>query len=343
LILSLALFFLSITTANVFFWPRVGRRKAVGSLAILIPARNEEANLLDCLASATAQQAEEILVYDDHSTDGTAAIVRSCGDRRVTLIEPSALPPGWFGKSFACSQLAAAANSEWLLFLDADARLEPDACARMIAEAQSRRLTLLSCWPAFETRTFWEALLMPMLNWVVFSIFPGPLSLFRGDRSLALAHGACLMVRGDVYRKLGGHAAVRNEIFEDTRIAQLWRERGERSLGLDGQEVVRVRMYNGLPEIWRGFQKNFYRAFRRQYNFWIFLALHFTVFVLPFFLLDWRACCAVLLARALLLLRFRQALWSVALHPFSELFLIALGISAWRKRANVAWKGRQYA
>jgi glycosyltransferase involved in cell wall biosynthesis len=343
LILSLALFFLTITAANVFFWPRVTRRKAEGGLAVLIPARNEEANLLDCLASVIQQQAAEILVYDDHSTDGTAAIVRSCGDPRVRLIAPEPLPAGWFGKSYACSQLAGAATSEWLLFLDADARLEPDACARMVAEAQSRRLTLLSCWPAFETGTFWEALLMPMLNWVVFSIFPGPLSLFRRDRSLALAHGACLMVRRDIYEKLGGHGAVRNEIFEDTRLAQLWRERGERSLGLDGQEIVRVRMYNGLPEIWRGFQKNFYRAFRHQYNFWIFLALHFTVFVLPFFVFDWRACCAVLLARALLLLRFRQALWSVALHPFAELFLIALGLTSWLNRASVAWKGRQYA
>jgi glycosyltransferase involved in cell wall biosynthesis len=343
LILALALFFLTITAANVFFWPRVTGKKADGRVAILIPARNEEANLLDCLASAINQQAAEILVYDDHSTDGTAAIVRSCSDRRIRLIPTKPLPPGWFGKSFACSQLAEAARSEWLLFLDADARLEPDACGRMIAEAQARGLTLLSCWPAFETGTFWEALLMPMLNWVVFSVFPGPLSLFRRDRSLALAHGACLMVRRDIYEKLGGHEAVRNEIFEDTRLAQLWRERGERSLGLDGQEIVRVRMYNGLGEIWRGFQKNFYRAFRHQANFWIFLALHFAVFVLPFILFDWRACCAVLLARALLLLRFRQALWTVVLHPFAELFLIALGVSAWWHRASVSWKGRRYA
>jgi chlorobactene glucosyltransferase len=343
LIFSLALFFLIITTANVLFWPRVTRRKCVGPLSILIPARNEEANLPCCLASLEGQQANEILVYDDHSADATASLVTSWSDPRVRLIRSSPLPAGWYGKSFACAQLAAAASSKWLLFLDADARLAPDACARMLAEVESRRLTLLSCWPGFETCTFWEALLMPMLSWVVFSIFPGPLSLFRGDRSLALAHGACIMVRRDVYERLGGHSAVRNEIFEDTRLAQLWRERGERSLGLDGQDVVRVRMYTGLSEIWRGFQKNFYLAFRHQLNFWIFLALHFAVFVLPFFLLDWRACCAVLLARALLLIRFRQALWSVALHPFSELFLIALGIAAWLNRGRVTWKGRQYA
>ncbi len=343
MILALALFFLAIVSANVFFWPRVGRRPGNADVSILIPARNEETNIPECLASLCTELAAEILVYDDHSTDGTAAIVKASSDPRVRLVHPSPLPSGWFGKSFACSRLAAEATSAWLLFLDADARLTHDACARMVEEAQRRRLTLLSCWPAFEMDTFWEQMLMPMLSWVVFSIFPGPMSLFRGDRSLALAHGACIMVRRDVYERLGGHGAVRNEVFEDTRLAQLWRERGERSLGLDGQDIVRVRMYANLSEIWNGFKKNFFLAFRREHNFWIFLALHFCVFVLPFILLDWRACCAVLLARALLLLRFRQPLWSAAFHPFCELFLIALGIAAWRNRRNVVWKGRQYA
>jgi chlorobactene glucosyltransferase len=343
LIFGLALFFLAITAANVLFWPRVTRRTTVGQLSILIPARNEEGNLPDCLASLATQQADEILVYDDHSTDSTSTLVRSSRDKRVRVIETSALPEGRYGKSFACAQLAMAASSHWLLFLDADARLTPNACARMMAEAENRDLTLLSCWPAFVTGSFWEVLLMPMLSWVVFSIFPGPLSLFRADRSLALAHGACILVRRDVYERLGGHSAVRNEIFEDTRLAQLWRERGERSLGLDGQDIVRVRMYTSLAEIWSGFQKNFYLAFRHQFSFWIFLALHFMVFVLPFLLLDWRACCAVLVARALLLIRFRHALWSIVLHPFAELFLIALAITSWWNRRRVVWKGRQYA
>ena len=343
MIVAAALFFLAVTAANVFFWPRVTRRKAAGRLSILIPARNEESNLPACLASLSGQQADEILIYDDHSTDATANIVTSSTDPRVRLIPSIPLPTGWYGKSFACSQLAATATTEWLLFIDADARLLPDACARMLAEAERRRLTLLSCWPGFDGGTFWEAVLMPMLSWVVLSIFPGPLSLFRDDPSLALAHGACILVCRDIYKKLGGHSAVRNEIFEDTRLAQLWRQHGERSLCLDGQNIVRVRMYNGLSEIWRGFQKNFFLAFRHEYNFWLFLALHFTVFVLPFILLDWRACCAILLARAMLCLRFRQALWSVAFHPFSEIFLIALGIAAWRNRGKVSWKGRQYA
>jgi chlorobactene glucosyltransferase len=343
LIFGLSLFFLAIASANAIFWPAVGRRTVNAGLSILIPARNEEANLPGCLASLAGQLASEILVYDDHSTDGTAAVVHAAGDARVRLIPPSPLSAGWFGKSFACSQLAAAATSPWLLFIDADVCLEPAACARMLAEVERRRLTFLSCWPAFETGTFWEALLMPMLTWVVFSIFPGPLSLFRNDRSLALAHGACILVRRDVYERLGGHGAVRNEIFEDTRLAQLWRERGERALGMDGRDIVRVRMYTSLTEIWHGFQKNFFLAFRHQYNFWIFLVLHFSVFVLPFVLLDGKACVVILLARTVLLLRFRQALWSVVFHPFAELFLIALGLSAWKNRGNVAWKGRHYA
>ncbi len=335
------LVFLFIALNNALFWPRVRRARIAGSIAVLIPARDEEANIEACLATVLPQSVREILVYDDHSSDNTSALVTAISDARLCLLQAAPLPAGWFGKSFACAQMAVHSSSDWLLFLDADARLEPDACERMLAEATHRKLTLLSCWPRLQAKSFPEAVLMPMLNWVVFSVFPAPLSLFRNEPSLALAHGACLMVHRATYQLLGGHGAVRKEIFEDTRLAQLWRENGERGLALDGSDLVSVRMYSSLNEIWRGFQKNFYRAFRHRANFWIFLALHFLAFVLPFLILDWRACAAVMAARAALLIRFRQSAWSLVLHPFAELFLIALGVSSWMSK-HVEWKGRQY-
>ena len=185
---------------------------------------------------------------------------------------------------------------------------------------------------------------MPTLNFVVFSIFPGPLSLFLGSPSLGLAHGACIMVNRDTYRKLGGHNLVRNEIFEDTRLAQLWRRAGERGLCVDGREVVRVRMYDGFQGIWQGFQKNFYPAFRHGISFVAFLALHAGVF-LALFCVSWRAAAAILAARLVLAIRFRQPLASVLAHPFTELLLVALGLSSWWRCVTgrgVAWKGRIY-
>ncbi len=348
MILGLALLFFAVGLANAVFWPRVRRaaQDVPGSLAVCIPARNEESNLRACLSSVLSQsRVTEVLVYDDHSTDGTAAIAAATGDSRVTLLHPMDLPSGWYGKTFACWQLANACTSQWMLFLDADARLEPDACARMLTEVQQRQLTFLSCWPYFECQTWPERLLMPMLNFVVFSVFPGPLSPWRGDASLGLAHGACILVEREAYHRVGGHAAVRNEIFEDTRLAQIWRIARERGLCLDGQGVVRVRMYSSFAEIWRGFTKNFYLAFKHPVNFWIFLALHFGVFLLPFLGVSWRAAIVVIALRAVLALRFGQSMWSVLAHPFAEAVVLAIGIGSWRRArsaSGVAWKGREY-
>lgn len=356
---------LGVALWNALAWPRVafGVDDATPPrplVSILIPARNEETNLAACLDAALAQGETvfEVLVYDDHSTDRTAVVINdySTREERVKSVPVATFPAGWCGKTFACARLSASARGEWLLFLDADARLAEGAAARMLAEAAARRLTLLSCWPALELRSFWERALMPLLNFVVFTLYPAPLALKRADASLGLAHGACLLVHRSTYARVGGHAAVRDELFEDVRLAQLWRERGEAGLCLDGQGTVSVRMYRSFAEIWRGFQKNFYPAFRRESSFWFFMATHLLLFFLPFILapLFFRtvggaaflsvALC-VLLMRAALALRFGHPWWSVALHPLGEAILIALGLSSWwrcRSGRGVEWKGRRY-
>lgn len=362
-ILLIALALLGVTLWNVLAWPKVGgtaHDAPRGGVSILIPARDEAANIAACLDAALAQgpSVVEVLVYDDHSADATPRIVGDYEAReaRVRLVRPAALPAGWCGKNFACARLAAEARGVWLLFLDADARLRDGAAGHILAAAEARELTLLSCWPALELRGFWEKALMPLLNFVVFTLYPAPLSLRRDDASLGLAHGACLLARRDVYASNGGHAAVRDAINEDVRLAQHWRARGGRALCLDGQEVVSVRMYHGPREVWAGFQKNFFPAFRRESSFWLFLALHAAVFLLPLLLaplafrLDgaWPllpAAACVLLMRAALAVRFRHPWWSVLLHPLGEAFVVARGLTSWwrcKTGRGVEWKGRRY-
>jgi glycosyltransferase involved in cell wall biosynthesis len=344
IILAAALALLCVALWNALAWPRVGdagvvSRPDAASVSVLIPARDEESNIARCLDSALAQGSSvlEVLVYDDHSRDRTPDLVAAYarGDRRVRLVGPAALPEGWCGKTFACAQLAAEARGRWLLFLDADARLRRNAVALIVGEALARGVTLLSCWPRLVTRGFWEGALMPMLNFVVFTLYPAPLALRRNDPSLGLAHGSCLLARRDAYEAVGGHGVVRGELFEDVRLAQAWRGHGQRGLCLDGRRVVAVRMYRSLPEIWAGFRKNFYPAFRTARAFWAFVALHLLVFLLPF----------ALAARVALALRFGHAWWSAALHPLGEALLVALGLASWlrcKSGRGVEWKGRRY-
>ena len=356
--LVLTTFTLGVVVWNVSAWPEVSsaRAEAPGTISVLIPARDEAANITLCLDAALASGTSvgEVVVYDDRSTDGTAALVgeHTSRDPRVRLIEGAELPHGWCGKNFACATLATRARGPWLLFIDADARLTPGAADRLLAEASARRATMISVWPALVMASFWERALMPMLNVVTFSLFPAPLSFLRDDPSLGLVHGACILVSRDAYVRVGGHAAVKGEIFEDQRLAQLWRQRGERGFCLDGRTAVSVRMYRSLREIWRGFQKNFYPAFQHAWTFWGYLLLHTSIFVLPLILVaaapSWitvSAVVALALVRILLALRFRHPLWTVLMHPVAEAVLLGIGLASWwrcRSGRGVEWKGRRY-
>lgn len=363
-ILGVALLLSAVAVWNALAWPRVGRATVDEShrVSVLIPARDEEENLPACLESVLncGPVVGEVLVYDDHSSDGTAQCIDqfATADARVRRLAPVPLEPGWTGKSFACSQLAKQASERWWLFLDADARISPNAPGLAVAEAIDRDATLISCWPGLKLESPWERLLMPLLNFVVLTLFPAPLSFRRSDPSLGVAHGAFILVDGEVYREVGGHERVREEIFEDTRLAQVWRASGRRSLCLDGQDAVSVRMYSSFRGIWEGFLKNFRPAFRSPVSFWAFIALHLYVFLAPFLAIPiglasgtaWgiaaAAALTVLLARISLALRFGHPFWSALLHPVGEAVLIGCGIRSWwlyRTGTGVAWKGRRYA
>lgn len=349
---------------NALAWPRLratSEHARDERISVLIPARNEEAHLgplLNDLRRCPTGIAE-ILIYDDHSTDGTAAAIAAgaARDSRVRRLSPDPLPDGWRGKPFACARLAAAARGDWLVFLDADVRVAPDAPARVVAEAKAQGATFLSAWPGIEMRGFSERWLMPLLNYVVFTLFPAPLSfLFDRKPSLGLAHGACIACRAEDYRSMGGHERVKTELFEDTRLAQAWRASGRRGFCVDGQKNVRTRMYDSFGAIWRGFSKNLGPAFRRRWSFALFLTFHFVLGLLPFLALIAAAAGAVagmgpavaalgvLAIRGAQALRFRYPPGSALLHPFAVAAMLALAaVSRVRyETGGVEWKGRRY-
>lgn len=354
---------LAVVLWNVLGWPRIRRvpRRPRGEISVLIPARNEEDHIGAALDAVLADRdsVREVLVYDDHSTDRTPELIaeRAARDPRVRRLAPLPLPDGWCGKSFACHRLAAEAGCEWMLFVDADARLKPGGAAAVAAEAERRDLTFLSAWPGLDLGGVWERILMPLLSHVVFTLFPAPLALRSMRPSLGLAHGACILARREEYHRMGGHARVRGELFEDTALARAWRAAGLRGACFDGQDAVRVRMYDSPGAIWAGFQKNLYPAFRRDISFWLFLAFRFALFLLPFWvgvaraaagefcLPAWGAVAALLLGRAALDARLGYPAWSALLHPAAEAGLLALGLTSWykcRTGRGVRWKGRTY-
>jgi glycosyltransferase involved in cell wall biosynthesis len=228
---------------------------AIPELSIIVPARNEEASLGDCLASLTAQTgvAFEITVVDDGSADRTREIAQSFA--KVRVISPEPLLDGWTGKNNAVVAGAKEARAPWLLFTDADTVHLPGSLARALDEAKREGADLLSYSPEQVAVTFAERAVMPVVFAELAAKYP-PQKVREQNSGIVAANGQYLLVRRAAYDAVGGHAAVATEILEDVALARLFRNASKRVYFRYGADAVRTRMYRNWPQLREGWTKN---------------------------------------------------------------------------------------
>jgi chlorobactene glucosyltransferase len=231
------------------------------SVAIIVPARDEIANIATCLAGLTAQRGLtgdlSIIVVDDGSQDGTGQAVARVGrnDPRIELIDPGDLPAGWMGKPHACWQGALRSKAEWLCFIDADVRATPDLVGAALAAALRQRIDMLSLNPLQELGSFWERLIIPA-GLVLIGCAQDLRPVDDPASPEVTANGQFLLIRRAVYFAIGGHMAVRGEICEDKALAARVKHAGWRYRMLGAEHLARSRMYTSLNALWEGLAKN---------------------------------------------------------------------------------------
>lgn len=226
---------------------------AVPAVSIIVPARNEAHNLPALLRSLRnlAPAVAEVIVVDDHSTDGTA-LVAAAGGARVVPAPP--LPDGWMGKPWAASAGAAAARGEYLLFTDADTVHAPDSLARVLEHAVRTDADLVSVVPTHLVRAAWEHL--QGVFQLLLLVATGAAGRGRGERRFSI--GQYLLFRRDSYEAIGGHAEVRDRVAEDLALARRVEDAGGRFALLFAPGLLQVRMYpEGLGGFLRGWRRNF--------------------------------------------------------------------------------------
>lgn len=356
---------LGLAAYNLLTWarPRPGGERPRVSVAVLVPARNEERSLGAALESILRQPAvTEVLVCDDGSTDRTPDIVRSfaASDPRVRLVTGSPLPEGWVGKPFACHQLAREAKAEVLCFLDADVRVRDGAFEALVARlggAEERRVVTVV--PLQEMRTFAERLVLPLLLLTYLCWLPLTLVARGRDPRFVAACGQILCLRRKTYDEVGGFESIRGELVDDVAFCRRAKVLGVTVDFVDGSRLGVCRMYESFAQVWRGFSKNIFEGLGRSLPaLAVACALHFFGFVFPFVALALRgfgvesipfgpALAGVLgnLALRLTLVGTHRhpPLFALA-HPFAVLTLlgIALNSARWTLRGNVEWAGRAY-
>jgi chlorobactene glucosyltransferase len=231
------------------------------SVAVIIPARNEAQNIGRCLRGMMAQdyprEKLSIVVVDDHSSDGTAGIVLelAAADARVRLVCAGELPAGWTGKAHACWEGSLASDASWLCFVDADTCAEPGLIRTAIAAAKQRGLDMLSLEPFQELGGVWERLIIPA-GFLLLAFTKDLGKVNDPARPEAAANGQFILIARGVYEEVGGHAAVRGEICEDSALARAVKHRGRRMALMGAERLIRTRMYRGLGGLWEGLSKN---------------------------------------------------------------------------------------
>ncbi|HUU02303.1 MAG TPA: glycosyltransferase family 2 protein [Myxococcota bacterium] len=232
-------------------------------VSVIIPARDEEANIIACLESLLSQDHAdiEIIVVDDGSSDRTADLVArmSRQDYRVRLVRSGDLPAGWTGKCNAAYQgvVKGHPRGEWLLFTDADTLHESQSISAPLQVALDRNLDLVSLIPHLEARSFWECLMQPTMASLI-AMFQKPRRVNDPGLPDIFANGQYILVRREVYDRAGGHAAVHGKVLEDVELARVICATGGRVFLAMGRDLFSTRMYTNLHSLIEGWAKNFY-------------------------------------------------------------------------------------
>lgn len=233
--------------------PSAGGADLAGT-TVVVPARNEAANLARLLPTIR-DAAVEVIVVDDQSEDGTADVARAHG---ATVLATEGPPAGWTGKAWACASGAAAATGQRLVFLDADVVVEPGGLGRVVAE-QRRRGGLVSVLPWHEVPRPHEQL-SAMFN-LVAPMAVDAFGAFGGRRAARGAFGPCIALDRELYERSGGHGAehVRGAVLDDVELARAVQAVGADVHLFGGRgSGLRFRMYpTGLGPLIEGWTKNF--------------------------------------------------------------------------------------
>lgn len=358
--LFIPLFIILITVLiNSFLGPYLKRSSGViptnpPKVSVLIPARNEEANIRTVLESILRQDypSYEVILLDDNSEDNTYEIASQyLYDSKLKIIKGEELPEKWLGKNWACKQLSQQAKGDIFIFTDADNFHESTAISKTVNMLKKHNLSLLSAFPQQTTLTFWEKLIIPMIDMIIYSGLILWTTKYISSPAFAAANGQWIAMKTEDYLELNGHEAVKYEVVEDVAMARYFKSKGKKILTIAGTGAVYGRMYSSFSDIWNGLSKNLFGLTNfKTFPFIIILIMMNSITFLPFafllsnnlFFIGIILITMNLIWKIILSIYFKHSILSVILYPFSTLIISMIGINSLlkSKTGRINWKGR---
>lgn len=357
--ISVTFFFLilrfTVTLFNFISNPKLHRvAKAYDDkVSILIPARDEEYNILNLLRSINAQDYEnyEVIILDDNSSDHTYKICTdfAADHPRFKIIKGDELPPDWLGKNYACHQLAKHANCDFLLFLDADEKIYDGLINSAIHRMYLRKLSLLSLFANQDMRSIGELAVVPLMHYILLSLLPVQLVYLIKNYTVAAASGQFMLFDAATYHENQWHKQAKDEVVEDVSIMKLVKANKYNGEVLLANDMVNCRMYKNYIGAVNGFSKNFLAAFNYSVmGFLIYIVLviggPMMIMTTLNFPMIFLMIGLIILMRIMISLTAKQStFYNIVLHPVQMFNLTLIAFAAIQKhltKTNV-WKGRR--
>ena len=333
----------------------------VPRVSLLIPARNEEANLELLLPTLVAQDYAnlEIIVLNDHSTDRTLEVAQkyAARDSRLRVIEGGELLPDWLGKPNACRQLAEAASGEILVFTDADTLWQPDAISLCVKAMQATQADAMCAWPEQILSGWFSSLVQPWMTWSLLALLPVWLIPNPKHKLIVSANGQMLAFRKNCYSSIGGFEPVKHSILEDMALARNVKAQNMRFVLLNGLGSVKCKMYSSTQETFDGFAKAAFVGLGSSvpalfvsilFFAWLFLVPWVWFFVAltssSSLTMPVIAVILSLLGRFVSDLEFGYPLYLWFFQPISMIGWAVIALASWRRfrKGETSWKGRTY-
>jgi chlorobactene glucosyltransferase len=326
-------------------------------VSVLVPARNEEKNIENCIKSITSFDYPdyEILILDDGSTDNTYNILEKYKSehKNLKILKGEQKPQNWLGKNWACYQLAMAAEGDIFIFTDADNWHRKDAISATVEYMNAYNLDFLSAFPQQITKTLAEKISIPIVDLIIYSFLILWSTLFMKSSIFAAANGQWIAIIRSAYLKIGGHTVVKSSIIEDIELSREFKKNGFRTLTTAGTDIVFGRMYHNFSEILNGFSKNMYYILGG--NLFILIGIVFLLLLIGVFpyvalfaadmmIFPIVSVSLIIVWRGILSLRYKSNFFlNIIFSPVSILFLIYIAFNSYFriKSGKVEWKGRR--
>ncbi|MGI4859618.1 MAG: glycosyltransferase [Janthinobacterium lividum] len=347
------------------------------AVVAVVPARNEADVIGPAVRSLLSQRyagAFSVIVVDDHSEDGTAAVAQAAaaalgGDApaRLRVVHARDLPAGWSGKVWAQAEGIAAQSTllpgaEWIWLTDADITHSADGLGALLARALRERLDMASLMVRLRCTSPAERLLIPAFVFFFAKLYPFRWIADRRQRTAGAA-GGCILLRRTALERIGGLAAIKGALIDDCSLAAAIKKGGAGggSIRLDlADDAWSIRPYDGWPDIWRMIARTAYTQL--HYSPWLLLGacagMVLTYLAPPVLTIGglvagaWWALPALaawsmmMFSYGPMLRYYRQPAWQAVLLPAVAAFYLAATVDSGRRHwlgRGGEWKGRAQA